>query len=52
MNNRYKSEITKLLNLRKSNAYNDLIDNYNSEINKIKECGGKASIQKQHTKVD
>ena len=50
MSNVFKSDI---LNMEKGNnltLYNQLIADLNNHIDKIKQCGGKASIQRQHDK--
>ena len=46
----YKSEILDIKNESFFNNYNNVIRDYNSIIDKIKDCGGKAAIQKQHSK--
>ena len=46
----YKSEILDIKNESFFNNYNNVIRDYNSIIDKIKDCGGKVAIQKQHSK--
>ena len=46
----YKSEILDIKNESFFSNYNNVIRDYNSIIDKIKDCGGKAAIQKQHSK--
>jgi len=50
MSEQFKSQIIKNKNNNSNDNYNQLIDNFNSNIDKIRECGGLAAIQKQHNK--
>ena len=48
--NSFKSQIVDLQNTNVSESYQLCIEKFNSSISKIKDGGGKASIQKQHNK--
>ena len=50
MSNIFKSEITDSRNETNFKLYQELIINFNSHIDSIKKCGGKAAIQRQHDK--